>query len=350
MGKFFFAAVFLLLSGIAHGQGAPAQPPLPNRTPCFNPGTLRTSAERALCNQPMGQAAQEAFLRSYARLLDTYPVKSTLRENQANWMNTIFLSSHWRSFSFRELYAARVREIEWISQRTSAATSRLYSKEELRSTCADLPPPSLEPFLLACKVHDIKELDDGRFISQLQLWSEESSNSSRDLSVASTTLIFERSGDSESHRWRLILWAVADPGSAADMASFGRHDEKELIHVPVVVMNSGMTSQDFLFARSGNQWREINTTSWLNSLGARVPRGWRVSSNFGLDVTTLEARGVLFRPDDGGCCPTGGVAISQLSIGNEALVFRAHKVEPLSPPARPTPSSRSTTPSPSQAR
>jgi hypothetical protein len=349
MGKIFFVALFLFLSSIAHGQVTSPTPPLPNRTPCFNPGALRTNAERALCNQPMGQAAQEAFLEIYARLFDTYPVKSALRENQARWMNTIFHSPNWRSFFFREIYAARAREIEWISRKTKESIERLYSKEELQSSCADLPPPSFEPFLLTCKVHNINELDGGRFISQLQLWSSDTSNSSRDL-PSSTTLVFERSTEAETPRWRLILWAVADQGSASDVADFGRHNGQELIHLPMVVMNSGMISQDLSFVRVGNQWREIDATSWLGSLRSRIPRGWRVSSNFDLDSSTLQARAVLFRPDDGGCCPTGGVAISQLAIGNEALVFRSHKTEPLSTPTGPNSGSRTTMPSPSQAR
>ena len=135
-------------------------------------------------------------------------------------------------------------------------------------------------------------------------------------------------GDAEAARYgptAPVAWAFdAAYYQAPVLLSGPEFDGHAYVVVPGTHAGSGAGNADLMFrwnAQGSPQLSQIDTWSWRDGVGDRLPAGLEIGSSLRIDWMAMTAFTPLRQPGDGGCCATGGAAILSLSVQGDRLVL-----------------------------
>ncbi len=110
-----------------------------------------------------------------------------------------------------------------------------------------------------------------------------------------------------------------------EMAS---HSFGTLLHVPIGVYGTGNfnESECYLWSEKQKGWKLLDSTSWVDDLGKRLPAGLEIWKGVWPDIKTMTATTALWRENDANCCPSGGTAAVTLAVKDGQFVIKSLEV------------------------
>jgi hypothetical protein len=78
---------------------------------------------------------------------------------------------------------------------------------------------------------------------------------------------------------------------------------------------------------TGNRWRDVDVVSWLDELQRQQPDRLRVLKDVYPDYAAMRATTSLWRQDDGGTCPDGGIGRIELQWRGNGIAVRDITIE-----------------------
>ena len=121
---------------------------------------------------------------------------------------------------------------------------------------------------------------------------------------------------------RAVVATESDPAIGYDKPRILRSGDRVLLHIPGREAGTGNFNRERLYMWRAGQWREVDTTSWLDDLTRRLPAGYGAWKGIYPDYRTLKASTPLWRKGDGNACPTGGRADLVLGLHDDRIVLR----------------------------
>jgi len=97
---------------------------------------------------------------------------------------------------------------------------------------------------------------------------------------------------------------------------------RTLLHVPGYESGTGNFNRESLYVWSGKNWRSVDTTSWLDELGKRLPKGLSANKGIYPDYATMTAATALWRKNDSNACAEGGRAAIDLTWRGDAIALK----------------------------
>jgi hypothetical protein len=107
---------------------------------------------------------------------------------------------------------------------------------------------------------------------------------------------------------RPILISGDDGAFSYDKPRIIRSAGRVLLQIPAWESGTGNFNREILYVWAKDAWRDVDVTSWLDDLSHRLPQGLGVQKGVYPDYVTMKAETPLWRDDDGGNCPNGGLA------------------------------------------
>jgi hypothetical protein len=97
---------------------------------------------------------------------------------------------------------------------------------------------------------------------------------------------------------------------------------RTLLHVPGYESGTGNFNRESLYVWSGKNWRSVDTTSWLDDLARRLPKGLSANKGIYPDYATMTAATALWRRNDSNACAEGGRAAITLAWRGDAIALK----------------------------
>jgi hypothetical protein len=106
------------------------------------------------------------------------------------------------------------------------------------------------------------------------------------------------------------------------------HSFGTLLDVPIRVDGTGNFNESEYYLWNANQkkWNLLDSTSYIDDLGKRLPAGLSIWKGVWPDIKTMTATTGLWRADDGNCCPSGGTAAVMLAVKDGRLVIKSLEI------------------------
>jgi hypothetical protein len=111
--------------------------------------------------------------------------------------------------------------------------------------------------------------------------------------------------DFEAWRYEAPVWITDEDGAS-------------LLVLRALSRGTSNSPMDLLFRWDDTAWRQIDTSLWSDQVPV-LADGLTVQSGVHIDYRTLRGVTPLWRPRDGGCCPSGGLAELKFEIRGDAL-------------------------------
>ena len=121
---------------------------------------------------------------------------------------------------------------------------------------------------------------------------------------------------------RAVIATEADPAIGYDKPRLLRSGGRVLLHIPGSESGTGNFNRERLFVWRAGQWRDVDTTAWLDDLARRLPAGYGAWKGIYPDYVALKASTPLWRKGDGNACPSGGRAYILLGWRGDRIVLR----------------------------
>lgn len=96
-----------------------------------------------------------------------------------------------------------------------------------------------------------------------------------------------------------------------------------LLYIPGFDSGTGNFNRERLYVWRQTEWRLVDTTSWLDALTRRLPKGLRALKGIYPDYRRLSATTPLWRESDGNATPTGGRAAIRLGWRGDKIVLKS---------------------------
>lgn len=133
------------------------------------------------------------------------------------------------------------------------------------------------------------------------------------LQSGQTTLLFETDSDtSETYQPPMLL-----------DSPYGT-----ILDIQDTVAGTGNYNESQYLLLKDKQWQPIDSTSWLNDLQARIPKGTEINKGVWPDLVNMQAQTYLYKPGDANCCPTAGTADIELELVGTQLAIKSLTVGP----------------------
>ncbi|MDF2118278.1 hypothetical protein PY365_22130 [Roseiarcaceae bacterium H3SJ34-1] len=123
-----------------------------------------------------------------------------------------------------------------------------------------------------------------------------------------------------------------DPAFVLFKPELIRSGGRILLHVPGYESGTGNFNRESLFVWSGKRsgdkksgggdWRIVDTTSWLDDLARRLPKGLSALKGIYPDYARMTAATALWRKDDSNACAEGGRAAIHLVWRGDAIALK----------------------------
>jgi hypothetical protein len=113
--------------------------------------------------------------------------------------------------------------------------------------------------------------------------------------------------------WNFLEGSWFDPPELLLTASGG------LLWLPANDDGTGAFNEDLLYHRVDGRWRDLDLQSWKDDLAKRLPKDRQVWKGVPYNFARLQATTHLWVPNDGNCCPTGGMADLTFKIVGDKL-------------------------------
>lgn len=106
------------------------------------------------------------------------------------------------------------------------------------------------------------------------------------------------------------------------------HSFGTLLHVPIGVYGTGNfnESECYLWSEKQKGWKLLDSTSWVDDLGKRLPAGLEIWKGVWPDIKTMTAKTALWRENDANCCPSGGTAAVALAVKDGRFVIKSLEI------------------------
>jgi hypothetical protein len=138
-------------------------------------------------------------------------------------------------------------------------------------------------------------------------------------------VIFERLADGGL---RPALAPDGDPAYELFKPELIHNGARTLLHIPGYESGTGNFNRESLYVWSGSGWKAVDTTSWLEDLGKRLPKGLSANKGIYPDYATMTAATALWRKNDSNACAEGGRAAIHLVWRGDAIALKDfHKVK-----------------------
>jgi hypothetical protein len=121
---------------------------------------------------------------------------------------------------------------------------------------------------------------------------------------------------------RAVIAPEGDPAIGYDKPRLLRGGGRVLLHIPASESGTGNFNRGRLFVWRAGQWRDVDTTAWLDDLAHRLPAGYGAWKGIYPDYVALKASTPLWRKGDGNACPSGGRADLVLGWRGDRIVLR----------------------------
>jgi hypothetical protein len=132
-------------------------------------------------------------------------------------------------------------------------------------------------------------------------------------------VIFERLADGGL---RPALAPDGDPAYELFKPVLIRNGARTLLHIPGYESGTGNFNRESLYVWGGKDWRIVDTTSWLDDLGKRLPKGLSANKGIYPDYATMTAATALWRRSDSNACAEGGRAAIHLAWRGDAIALK----------------------------
>ncbi|HMJ44567.1 MAG TPA: hypothetical protein VK522_20070 [Pseudolabrys sp.] len=99
-----------------------------------------------------------------------------------------------------------------------------------------------------------------------------------------------------------------------------------LLHFAGFDTGTGNFNRERLYIWRTSEWRPVDTTSWLDTLAKRLPKGLGAWKGVYPDYRTMKASTPLWRTGDGNASPTGGRAAIRLGWRGDKIVLQSVSV------------------------
>ncbi|HEY3919940.1 MAG TPA: hypothetical protein VGL83_19265 [Stellaceae bacterium] len=286
-------------------------------------GTIQAQAEtfdcthptlpiaRAVCGEPALRAADEDESTRYDTALAVTLDRSSLRAAEESWFQLEILTYNWFAQHGSSIDPAKV--LEAYRQRSDELQRQAQLWRDLRhavpaatlaTSCLALPhqPP-------VCKVSAffaIKGVPLLRY--QLQIHQQQPTRSA---------VVVFASAANENDDWLPIAVAASDHATFAApeiiASRFGR-----LLLIPGRSDDAAAPDASALYRFAEGTLEDIDNTSWLKTLGARLPDGLGLAPGIFPDYAKMSVIATITRSEST-CCPTGGQATISLAIENDRV-------------------------------
>lgn len=135
--------------------------------------------------------------------------------------------------------------------------------------------------------------------------------------------IFVQDGQSRDAR-PLLDRAAADIG----LYNYGRPEifsaaGGDFLVVPIQLTGTGGGNASEYYSWDGQDWRPLDTKTWLSDVSRRLPKGLEIHTGLWPDLHSMRAIAPLYRSGDAHCCPTGGTALMDITVVNHRLTLKA---------------------------
>jgi hypothetical protein len=121
---------------------------------------------------------------------------------------------------------------------------------------------------------------------------------------------------------RAVATTESDPAISYDKPRLLRSGGRMLLHIPGSESGTGNFNRERLFVWRDGQWRDADTSSWLDELARLLPKGYGARKGIYPDYVRMKASTPLWREGDGNTCGSGGRADLTLGWQNDRIVLR----------------------------
>ena len=122
---------------------------------------------------------------------------------------------------------------------------------------------------------------------------------------------------------RAVAATESDPAINYDKPRLVRSGGRILLHIPGSESGTGNFNRERLFVWRDGEWRDVDTSSWLDELARRLPKGYGARKGIYPDYVRMKASTPLWREGDGNACGSGGRADLVLGWQDDRIVLRS---------------------------
>jgi hypothetical protein len=222
---------------------------------------------------------------------------------------------------------AAVLVLSWMLASSAAAdpdfdvpanAPRVVDAAAARSGCLpDYAEPIVERPCRLAKFGSIGTIDGHAFDFARYSFTTESGGS-----MGGRVLIFERAG-TEQLRILFVPENIGGPFSDPKLTTLPRG---KLLLIPGFDTGTGNFNRERLYVWRKTAWRLADTTSWLDTLGKRLPKGLSAQKGIYPDYVRMTASTPLWRSRDGNASPSGGNASIRLAWQGDKIVLQSVSV------------------------
>lgn len=272
------------------------------RAASFDCKAARSVTEKAICADPGLSQLDDALAQAYADLLVAVPRPVVQRDIQRDWISRTRDKA--APVRLRKVMEERIADLH-ATAADARAVRKPIAADTLATRCVDLRGYADE----TCKVDSSGRVADspsGPFAWQLQSYHQ------GDLRTAAGVVVFAVQADG---RLMPVLWDNADdayfeePGPVVTPGG-------TLLDLSGSLDGTGNINIESLYQFADGGWHEIDATSWLSAMSARLPKGLAAWKGIYPDWVHMTAETDLWRSSDANCCPTGGSAQMTLMLRN----------------------------------
>lgn len=313
MKRIFYLAVAVVLSLAVDRNEATA-----DSFDCTHP-TLAVA--RAVCGDQALRAADATESETFDTTMLAALDRPRLRQEEEAWFNLEVLTNEWYAEHGSPIDTAKL--LATYQHRTDAlrqATQRWHDLRrptpgaQLTTECVALPYPQTE----GCQVQAFKPVEgDPSLRYQLQTYRQPVPHSTAVVFVSAAT-----GGDD----WLPIAVASSEQVNFTAPQAIASPAGKLLL-IPGSSVDNAEENASALYRFTAGSLEDIDSTSWLASLGAKLPPGLETSHGIVADYAKMVAVATLARPGDSSCCPTGGRATIKLAIEDSAVTVKTLRIE-----------------------
>lgn len=276
----------------------------------FDCARARTAAEKSICASPTLSASDEEI----ARLIGTLRALGAgddLVQQQRDWLKSRDAAP---AIELIGLHESRIAALKALQGEMAAP----FDHAALGAACAPLPGT---PADATCTVEASGPMSGGLFF-QTQTYVEKGEDALKSTGAAVLEAI-----PGESGRDRLVAGLFILSGYANQPALL-QNGHGRFLELSGSESGTGHFNAGRLLVETGEGWRLVDTTSWINAFDKRLPKGLGANKGIYPDYTAMTAETSLWKGEDANCCPTGGFARIRLGYAGRRITFLDMKVTP----------------------
>ncbi|HEY3778203.1 MAG TPA: hypothetical protein VGL35_09100 [Rhizomicrobium sp.] len=271
--------------------------------------------ERTVCSNPKLSAMDDRLGERFSSALALSPDPAPLRDEQRQWIEKEKTNSD--PGRLATVYFMQIGYFDRLLARLKAV-KRVFTEKDARTLCPSMPDESADA---ACKVTGfgtLPPLEGHTYVYSLLKYT-----SNGDV-LGTGAAVFERM----SSGLKLLFLPDYDGAIFFDAPKILRSDGRTVLCIYGSESGTGNFNRERLFAWRDSRWRDVDTTSWLDALQRRLPKGLDVRKGIYPDYTRMTAQTDLWRKDDGEACGTGGQADLRLKWSGDRIVLDALTFHP----------------------